>query len=533
MNTTSGGRPVIIAVDIGTTSTKVLAVETASLMPGGAGAAGAAIVARTEHPYPLDTPEPGAAVQDPLAIARAAASAVREAVAAGAIAPEDVTAVSFSSAMHGLIAVDEAGNPLTPCLTWADTRAGGAAAALRNEGRAAELCGRTGVPVHAMTPLCKLIWLRESNPAVFRTASHFIGIKEFVLSRWFDGPYVMDESVAGGTGLYNLRLRDWDEEMLKLAGIGAERLPGLVPSSHLLKGMRPEAAAAMGLRPDVPVVCGAADGVLANLGAGALEPGIANITVGTSGAVRTAVREPRTDPAGRLFCYPLADGYWIAGGPVNSGGMVFRWIRDKLVPDLADKDELGSSEAYTRLVEMAEEVPPGAGGLLFLPHLAGERAPHWDENARGVYFGLTLEHDRRHMLRAGLEGIVFGLRTVVEAASSFTGPLREIRASGGFARSEGIRRLMADMLGTTLTLTDSEESSAIGAARLALFALGRIDSLSVFAEGQRVTDRSEPDPMRAAAYDRLYPAFRALYGRVRDSFGDLADYRRTEAPDLS
>jgi gluconokinase len=528
MNESARRRSVIVAIDLGTTSTKVLVIETDSLMPSAHAAANkASILVRTEYGYPLETPEAGAAVQDPEAIAAAAANAVKDALVQAQLAPDEVAAVTFSSAMHALIAVDEQGNPLTPCLTWADSRSAKYARELREQGRAAELCARTGVPVHAMTPLCKLMWLREVMPNVFRSAAAFIGIKEFVLSRWFEGPYAMDESVAGGTGLYNLHSRTWDPDMLQLAGVEADRLPQLFPVSHVMQGMRPEAAASMGLSPDVTVVLGGADGVLANLGAGALKPGIAAVTVGTSGAVRTALREPRTDPEGRLFCYPLDDGYWIAGGPVNSGGMVFRWVRDKLAPDLS-QTETHHDDAYDRLVRLAQETPPGADGLLFLPHLAGERAPIWDENARGVFFGLTLEHDRRHMIRASLEGIVFGLRSVAETAAAFTGPLREIRVSGGFARSEAVRQLMADMLGCPLTLADSEESSAIGAARLALYALGRVKSLSEFTANQAVTDRCEPDPVRAAVYARLFPQFRQLQSRLRESFGEIADYQRAE-----
>lgn len=508
---------IVLAVDLGTTSAKVLAIDAGSLTGGGH----AAIAARAERDYPLLSRAPGYAEQDPDRIAEAAADAVREAAAAAGCGPDGVLVVAFSTAMHSLIAVDAGGAALTPVLTWADLRAAGHARRLRESEEASDLPSRTGVPLHAMTPLAKLLWLRESQPELFASAGRFIGIKEYVLERWFGRPVPMDESTAGGTGFYNLRDRAWDGKAMRIAGIGADRLPELGASTHILRGLRPDAAERLGLNPGVPVVLGAADGPLANLGGGALEPGIAAMTIGTSGAVRVAVRRPAADPRGRLFCYPLAEGWWIAGGAVNSGGVVFRWMRDKLAPDLAGD---GGDAGYARLIDLAMEAPPGAGGLLFLPHLSGERAPHWDERARGVFLGLSLQHDRRHMLRAGLEGIVLHLRSVAEALAGLAGEPREIRLSGGFARSAAIRQLIADVLGRPVVRTDSEDASGVGAARLALHALGLMPDLAA-ASASAVTDRLHPNPERAAAYDRIHGIFKRLYERASDTFAELDAFR--------
>ncbi len=516
------GASVILAVDLGTTSAKVLALRAGRLVAAEASADGL-IIARAERGYPLSSPKSGYAEQDPDQIVRAVEEAVREVVAAAGCGPSGVLAVSFSTAMHALIAVDEAGRALTPSITWADLRAAEHARRLRESGEGAAITARTGVPMHAMTPLAKLLWLQEREPELFRQAHRFVGIKEYVLSRWYEGHIPMDESVAGGTALYGLHTRSWDAEALTLAGIGADKLPQLAPATHVMRGMRPEAAEALGLPADVPVVLGAADGVLANLGAGAMEPGIAAITIGTSGAVRLAVKEPAADPKGRLFCYPLADSWWVAGGPVNSGGVVLRWLKEQLAPDLAANEE--GEDGYSRLVRMAMEVPLGAGGLVFLPHLSGERAPHWDERARGVYFGLSLDHDRRHMLRAGIEGILLGLRSVLLALSETAGTPREIRVSGGFTRSAVLRQLMADVLGLPIVMTDSEDSSAVGAGLLALRALGLSDSLTRQDSGMHVTDRCEPDPAAVPAYARLHETFRRLYEQSAPTFAELDELR--------
>jgi len=508
------GRKIVLAVDLGTTSAKVLAIDAGSLAGGGR----AVIAARAEREYPLLSQEPGYAEQDPDRIAEAAAEAVREAADAAGCGPEGVLAVAFSTAMHSLVVTDGDGEALTRVLTWADLRAAGHARKLRGSEEAADLPSRTGVPLHAMTPLAKLLWLRERQPELFASAGRFIGIKEYVLERWFGRPVPMDESTAGGTGFYNLHERNWDDKAMRIAGIGPERLPELRASTHVLRGLRPETAAKLGLNPGVPFVLGAADGPLANLGGGALEPGVASMTIGTSGAVRVAVRRPAADPHGRLFCYPLAEGWWIAGGPVNSGGVVFRWMRDKLAPDLS-----GVDDGYARLVELAMEAPPGAGGLLFLPHLSGERAPHWDERARGTFIGLSLEHDRRHMLRAGLEGIVLHLRSVADALAGLAGELREIRVSGGFARSAALRQLIADILGRPVVRTDSEDASGVGAARLALHALGLLPDPA--ASASAVTDRCDPNPELVPVYDRIHGMFKRLYERVSDTFVELDAFR--------
>ena len=517
MNGSGHEGKIVLAVDLGTTSAKALAFEAGGLVGDGR----ALIAARAEREYPLLSPEPGYAEQDPKRIAEAAAEAVREAAEGAGRGPDGVLAVAFSTAMHSLIAVDPRGDALTPVMTWADLRAAGHARMLRESAETAALPSRTGAPLHAMTPLAKLLWLREHKAGLFASAARFIGIKEYVLERWFGRPVPMDESTAGGTGLYNLHDRAWDPGALRIAGIGPERLPGLKPSTHVLRGLRPEAAARLGLAPGVPVVLGAADGPLANLGGGALEPGIAAMTIGTSGAVRVAVRRPAAEADGRLFCYPLAEGWWIAGGSVNSGGVVFRWLKDKLAPDLADG---GGDAGYARLVELAMEAPPGADGLLFLPHLSGERAPHWDERARGVFIGLSLGHDRRHMLRAGLEGIALHLRSVTDAIAELAGEPREIRVSGGFARSAALRQLLADCLGRPVVRTDSEDASALGAARLALHALGLLPDLEA-ASASAVTDRRVPNPELKPVYDRIHGMFRRLYDRVSDTFAELDAFR--------
>ncbi|WP_339278591.1 gluconokinase [Paenibacillus sp. FSL W8-1187] len=509
----------VAAIDLGTTSAKAV------LMNASGGRL--SVEAAADCGYPLLAAEPGWAEQDPDQIREAAEQALRQALQALAGRPLQVLALSFSSAMHSLIALDGQGRALTPCITWADQRAAEQARRLREDEALQGLRSRIGVPVHAMLPLCKLVWMREQRPQLHREAACFVGIREYVMRGWTGRPCRVDPSIAGGTGLYDLQGRRWDAEALELAGIGADRLPELAPAAWIdRQGLSEEAAERLGLPAGTPLVLGGADGVLANLGAGAVQDGIASVTVGTSGAVRAAVSRPAADAEGRLFCYELGEGRWIAGGPVNSGGVVFRWVRDKLFPGIAEEAERKGMDPYSYLVELAMQTPPGADGLLCLPHLAGERAPHWNEDARGVFVGLSLEHDRRHLIRAALEGILYGLRSVLEALRETAGPLREIRASGGLLRSAPLRQMLADMTGLPVLLMDTAEASSVGAGRIALEALGRGGEA---APEVPITDRREPDPDAGLTYDRLYGIYRPVFGRLAGTFRELADIQRAGA----
>ena len=303
-----------IGVDIGTTSTKAIVFSSSGAIKG-----------IGNRGYSILAPQPTWAEQDPNVIFATAIAAIRDAVdAAGAT---DIAAVGFSTAMHSLIAMNAKNQPLTNSIIWADRRSVTQAEKLKQDKTANAIYRRTGTPIHPMSPLCKLMWMRESDPDTFRQATKFISIKEYILYQLFE-EYVIDYSIASATGLFNLKQLDWDEEALTLAGITKEQLGLLVPTTHILQGMKQQHAEAMKLAPETPFVIGASDGVLANLGVGAINSGNA-ITIGTSGAVRTFSQTPITDPQARTFCYASTDNLWLIGGSINSGGIIFRWLRDE------------------------------------------------------------------------------------------------------------------------------------------------------------------------------------------------------------
>lgn len=505
--------PYIIGVDIGTTSTKSVLFEE-----------NGTIIAQSGQGYPLLKPETEAAEQDPDDIFEAVLHTI-EHILKEADGSRRIRCVSFSSAMHSLIAVDKEGNPLTRCMTWADNRSAPYAKKLKNGPGALDLYTRTGTPIHPMSPLTKLMWLREERPELFGRAYKFISIKEYVFARLF-GDYVIDYSIASATGLFNLEALDWDEEALKLAGIGAERLSRPVPTTHVVQGLQKGYAERLGLRADTAFVVGASDGVLSNLGVGAFRPGVVAATIGTSGAIRTTVDKPTLDPKGRIFCYALTDQRWVIGGPVNNGGMLFRWVRDEFAASEVETAKRLGINPYEVLTRIAEQTPPGSGGLLFHPYLSGERAPLWNPDARGSFFGLTMNHRKEHMIRAVLEGVIFNMYTVLLAMEEQIGRPKRIHATGGFARSALWRQMMADIFDQEVIVPESFESSCLGAAVLGLYATGGTDSLDVVSDMIGSTHRHEPIPEHAKAYKQLLPIYISVFRNLESEYEAIADFQR-------
>ncbi len=488
----------IIGVDIGTTSTKsVLFTEAGKVM-------GKALVT-----YPLYTPDIATAEQDPDEIFTAVVKTVRRLMEAYVLNPSQVLGLCFSAAMHSLILVDAAGLPLIRSITWADNRSAGWEKRIKADMDGHAVYRRTGTPIHPMSPLVKLAWLRHEQPELFQQAVRFISIKEYVFHRLL-GRYVVDHSIATAMGLLNIESLDWDAEALAIAGVAPSSLSELVPTTAVLTGLKPAMAEAMGLRIDTPLIIGASDGVLSNLGVGAISPGLVAVTVGTSGAVRAVVDRPMTDPQERLFCYPLTEHHWVIGGAVNNGGIALRWVRDQLADaEVATAKRLGQ-DVYSLLTLMAGAVPPGSEGLLFHPYLMGERSPLWNANARASFFGLSVKHTKSHLVRSVLEGIVYNLYLVLKALEDFAGPATLIQATGGFAESALWRQMMADIFNREVTIPEHYESSCLGAAVLGLYALGRVPSLDAVSTMIGETYRHQPIPENVRAYQKILPVFERL-----------------------
>ncbi|MED4883781.1 gluconokinase [Bacillus smithii] len=504
----------VIGVDIGTTSTKSVLFS-----------AEGSVISRHGIEYSLFSPTPETAEQDPEEIFRAVVNTIKRTIQDSHVQPSDILCVSFSSAMHSVIAVDKEGKPLTNCITWADNRSAKWAEKIKKEMNGHEIYRRTGTPIHPMSPLSKLTWLRNEHPEIFARSYKFISIKEYIFYKLFK-EYVIDYSIASATGMFHLNSLKWDEEALRIAGISEEQLSRPVPTTYRLTGLDETFAKEMNLHPSTPFVVGASDGVLSNLGVNAIDPGVVAVTIGTSGAIRTVTNRPITDPKERIFCYALTENHWVIGGPVNNGGMIFRWVRDQLGSSEVETAKRLGKDPYEVLTEIAAKVNPGSDGLLFHPYLAGERAPLWDANARGSFFGLGLHHKKEHLIRAVLEGVIFNLYTVLLALEELIGEPKKIQATGGFARSPLWRQMMADIFDQEVYIPESFESSCLGAAILGLYSLGEIHSLHVVSEMVGATHHHVPNPEHVSVYKELIPIYIRLSRLLKEEYESIAAFQK-------
>ena len=389
-----------------------------------------------------------------------------------------ISFISFSAAMHSLLAVDLNGEPITPVLTWGDRQSEHYLKDLKNEIGTA-IYHRTGTPIHSMSPLVKLYWLKKDYSEITQRTYKFIDVKSFILYQLF-GEYYTDYSIANSTGLFNMHTLSWDNEALEIAGVTEDKLPKLVPTTKVLRGMKEEIASELGLNQKTPIIIGASDGCLANLGVNAIEHGKVALTIGTSGAIRTVTDQPLTDKDERTFCYALTEDLWVIGGAVNNGGVVMDWAKNRLMRNNSALDLMDpEKDSYDLMMQQVEKVRPGADNLFFFPYLVGERSPIWRPDSKGSFIGLDLHHQNEHMLRAVLEGINLNLYAVYTAISEVIGAdAKEILVTGGFTQSNTWLQMIADIFGVTFAVTNVSENACFGAVLLGLLAIGEIEDFS-------------------------------------------------------
>lgn len=505
----------MLGVDIGTTSTKaVLYTEEGE------------IVHQENVGYPLHTPDIGTAEQDPEEIYEAVLQVIEQNMKQTQIPVEKLLFISFSSAMHSLIVMDENDEPLTACITWADNRSEAWSRKIKEELNGLEVYKRTGTPIHPMSPLSKIAWLVNERPEIAEKAKKYIGIKEYIFKKLFNS-YAVDHSIASAMGMMNLENLAWDEEALQIAGISEEQLSTLVSTTQVYQECDVKIARRLGIGINTAFVIGASDGVLSNIGVNAIKKGEVAVTIGTSGAIRTVIDRPQTDDKGRIFCYALTENHWVIGGPVNNGGMILRWVRDELAGSEVETAKRLGIDAYELLTQIAEGVRPGSDGLLFHPYFAGERAPFWNPDVRGSYIGLTMAHKKEHMIRAALEGVIYNLYSVFLALIEvMDAPVNRIQATGGFAKSEVWRQMMADIFDVDVTIPESYESSCLGACILGLYATGKVGSFDVVSEMIGSTYTHQPSEDAVKEYRELMPIFLNIAKTLEKEYTSIANYQR-------
>ena len=472
-----------LGIDIGTTSVKAVAFYRDGKT-----------VLESSVSYPIYHPFPEWSEQDPEIIYAALVKTVEYILQE--LSPDVPVLCSFSSAMHSLIAVDRTGRAISPSIIWADNRATSYASRIHAEHQAEEFYRRTGLPVHAMSPFCKLQWLKDNQSEIFSNAYKFVGIKEFVFNKLF-GIYAADASVAAATGLMNSETRQWDPWILEQIGVSAEKLSEIVEIGKIFYS--PVAFPSLKI---IPFVVGGSDGAMANIGASDESGGLV-ITIGTSSAARLIINEPYFDPGMRTFCYYLQKGQWLLGGASNNGGIVMQWLLEEFFQ---------SEKTMSEFLKPASTVGPGADGLIFLPYLLGERAPIWDADAKGVLFGVHINHGQAQMIRASLEGVIYCIRAVSQALLEKT-EIHKIFATGGFARNDLWVQMMADVFNLPVLVCGTIENSAWGAVKTGMQALG----IPVLAE-VLINKTYHPDPRAHEVYAPGFKKFQRLYELLKSEF---------------
>ncbi len=454
-----------IGIDIGTTSTKAILYDE-----------NGKIKSKSSVLYPIYSPRANVREQDPEEIFNAVLSTLKEVNSVAKNSGEEVEFISFSSMMHSLICVDKDANPLTNCIIWADSRSSEYAEQFKENGIGIEIYKRTGTPCHSMSPLYKIMWLRDNESEIFKNTFKFISIKEYVIYKLF-GEYLVDYSIASATGLFNIYDLKWDDEALNLCGIEESKLSIPYPTTYIIEGMLDKYREVLKFDEDIKVVLGASDGCLANLGSNGIDFGTAVVSIGTSGAVRTVSNRPIIDDKGRTFSYILTDNMYVSGGAINNGGITYRWFRDTFCSKEVEIASKMNIEAYDLINKMVENVKPSSEGLIFLPFLTGERAPYWNSNLRGSYIGISDMHKREHFARSTIEGICFAINDVFRVLKETNEDIKCVYVNGGFTKSKCWVQTLTDCMDTKIIISDNYESPTLGALMLGLLAIGRVKTL--------------------------------------------------------
>jgi len=503
----------LLAHDVGTTGDKATLFD----LEGG-------LVASVLKEYETHHPKPLWAEQDPEDWWRAFVESTRELLKRSGVDPGEVKAISFSGQMMGCLPVDKSGKPLRRSIIWMDQRSVKQADLISERIGFKEFYEVVGNRISPTYTISKILWVKENEPETYEKAHKFLQAKDYIVFR-LTGSYATDYSDASLAGLMDVRRKTWAYEVLEELGIDLDKLPELHPSTAVEGEIDSRTAEVLGLRAGIPVVLGGGDGACAAAGAGAVKLGQAYNYVGASSWISVVSDKPLIDPKMRIFNFYHLDPGWITPtGTMQTAGASYKWLRDKICWREVEEAEKKGVDPYAIMDSEAKEVEPGAGKLVFLPYLMGERAPWWNPNARGVFFGLTLAHERRNMIRAVLEGVAFNLRVILDSLEELGVGIESIRLIGGGAKGRLWRRIMTDIYGKRVLIPRYlMEATSLGAAIAAGVGARLYKDFSVAMKLNAVVDELNPDPSAHEKYEKLYRFFKKLYLTLEPLFNELAE----------
>jgi xylulokinase len=504
--------PLLIGIDVGTSGTKTLLIDETGRVMG-----------RSVAEYSLYSPRPLWSEQDPGDWWKATCCTIRQVLQDSGADPRDIRGVGLSGQMHGAVFLDDRDLVLRPAILWNDQRTQAECEWITQTVGREKVVDLTSNPVLTGFTAPKIAWLRNNEPEIFARVRKVLLPKDYIRLK-LTGEYATEVSDASGTSLFNVKERRWSEEMLDGCGFPREWMPACFESQEVSGKVTPEASALTGLTEGTPVVGGGGDQAAGAVGNGIVETGIVSSTVGTSGVVFAFSDTPIVDPGLRLhtFCHAVP-GKWHLMGVMLSAGGSLQWYRDAFCqPEKVVAGALGR-DPYELICGEAAKAPAGSEGLLFLPYLTGERTPYPDPHARGVFFGITRRSDRSHFARAVLEGVAYGLRDSFEIMKEMGLPIREVRASGGGARSPVWRQIQTDVTGFPHVTINVDEGPALGVALLAGAGTGVYPSVEEACRAViQVETATDACSVHRVAYDRFYDVYRSLYPGLKAAFGEVA-----------
>jgi xylulokinase len=488
-----------LGIDTSTTSSKALLIDERG-----------EVIAVASSPHTLQTPKPLWSEQDPREWWDAVSASIKSVLEKAGIGGERIAAIGLTGQMHGLVLLDEAGNVLRPAILWNDQRTQSQCDEIHQRIGKEKFIRITGNVALTGFTAPKILWVKENEPEVYAKAKHVLLPKDYIRYK-LTGEYAMDKADGSGTVLFDLKSRDWSDEVLSALDIPRGWMPKTFEGTEFTGHITNEAASITGLKAGTPVAAGGGDQAAGAVGVGAVEPGIVGLTVGTSGVVFATTPSALIESEGRLhaFCHAVP-GMWHFMGVMLSAAGSLQWYRDTLAPNMSFDD----------LLKEAESISAGSEGLQFLPYLSGERTPHPDPLARGAFIGLTLRHSRAHMTRAVLEGVSFGLKdSFMLIQNAGLGTITQVRASGGGTKGALWRQILASVLEAELVTVNTTEGAAYGAALLAGVGAGAwSDVVSACKASVKITGSTLPDPAQQGGYRKSYALYQELYPALKSSF---------------
>lgn len=498
----------LIGIDVGTGGVKTLAVDEAGN-----------ILARSFREYPLMQPKPGWTEQDPEQWWKATVETLADVASQLGSQAQEVKGIGLSGQMHSSVFLDSERNVIRPAILWNDGRTAPQCRWITEQVGREELIRHTSNPALEGFTAPKIVWLMQNEPENYQKVRWVMLPKDYVRMR-LTGEIYTEISDAAGTLLLDVSNRKWSQPVMEKLGINPEIMPPVKESIDCCGTLTREVAEATGLPAGIAVAGGGADNACGAVGTGIVKSGRALSSIGTSGVVLVQTDTPQTDPEAKVHTFNHAVPHrWYNMGVSLSAGLCLKWFRDNLGHLETQMESLSGIDAYNLLTAQAESVPPGSEGLIFLPYLTGERTPHADANARGVFCGITPRHTKGHMIRAILEGVVFALRDSLEIIKNMGTEVPQIRAIGGGAKSPLWRQMQADIMNVGIATLNIDEGPAFGAALLAGVAAGVYPSVTEAAEAAiSVVSVTEPNPETVSIYEEYYQEYRALYPALKESF---------------